>query len=54
MRKNKRKKTLIRLIIGLLITSGLLWLIGLSLQGATDYMYLEEQQWTMEHEECAC
>ena len=46
----KKGKIIKRLIVGLLIIGGLAWLIGLSLQGAADYMQIEEQQWMHEHE----
>ena len=49
MNRKNRKKFLGRIIIGLVIIGATLWIIGISLSGAADFMYLEEQQWTREH-----
>lgn len=42
MNKIKRKR-IVRVFLGLIIFAGLLWLIGLSLCGAADFMYLKER-----------
>ena len=48
MNRKNRKNFLGRFILGLVILGGTLWIIGISLSGAADFMYLEEQQWTRE------
>ena len=50
MKRCANRRTFIRLLLILFITIGLVWLIGISLQGAAGFMDIEEQQWIHEHE----
>lgn len=50
MKRHGNRKTIIRLLLILFITIGLVWLIGITLQGASGFMDIEEQQWMHENE----